>query len=528
MVAERQTTRVNNVNIDELEFLIARKLAYYRSTHEDNYQKRKLCMIFRVPKHTKQVDKLSYQPMVLSVGPYFHGNSSLVFMDNVQWNCLDYVLKLNCRQKLEVYLTVMEDLEKVARSPYSDEIPLESDMFLRMLLLDGCFILVYLNGTVDLDGCAKEDNSSTIFQYVGRNTESISSGVGPSNLDPVQGEELNQTSPNQPLCHPIFMWHHSHVFRDLLLLENQLPFFIVRKIYELLSGDESQDQLTGKFCKYLEQNIHMYTAVTPDVDGQKDFYHLLQLCHMYFRPRQRTQQKQNCKFKYRWLDPLAILRCKYFKLSYGEDAPSNQQKNCANFCPAVHRWHRAEQYHEAGIEFKKKEYNEHNPHSLLYIIFDKGEIIIPCLPIDDNTACLFRNLVAFEQTCPLFGNDFTAYIVFITQLISMPSDVALLARKGIILHHMRSDDEVSSLFSKLGKNVDFDTNGIWFLVLSTRCHLTYEYIRWGCALEPFLLKLATSWRMSLQKVKVFSLLKDASWLLSQEFEEFDLFSSATL
>jgi hypothetical protein len=72
-------------------------------------------------------------------------------------------------------------------------------------------------------------------------------------------------------------------------------------------------------------------------------------------------------------------------------------------------------------------------------------------------------LVAFEQTCSKFGNDLTAYIAFISQLVSTPRDVALLARKGIIMHHMRTDEEVSSLFSKLGKNVNFDQNRAHYL-----------------------------------------------------------------
>ncbi|GJN01537.1 hypothetical protein PR202_ga18811 [Eleusine coracana subsp. coracana] len=76
---------------------------------------------------------------------------------------------------------------------------------------------------------------------------------------------------------------------------------------------------------------------------------------------------------------------------------------------------------------------------------------------------LFRNLIAFEQTCPQFGDDFTAYSVFLSQLVSMPEDVTLLAQREIIVHHLDSDEKVSDLFTMLSKDVVFDFNGNYYL-----------------------------------------------------------------
>uniref|UniRef100_R7W176 Uncharacterized protein n=1 Tax=Aegilops tauschii TaxID=37682 RepID=R7W176_AEGTA len=321
----------------------------------------------------------------------------------------------------------MESLEKQTRSCYSEEVSLGSDMFLRMILLDGCFLLVYLGGTDSLDWCVNEHNA-TGSNYQGReplqyiiaqqedimehashkgirSTESMRLLAGTSsNLCSTEGVELDHIStgeqcydrkdPDQSKCDPISDWHHSHAFRDLLLLENQLPFSIVKRIYGLLVGEDAPNLLT-------EKTSHVSS------------------------------------------------------------------------CQTLNRWQRAEQYHEAGIEFKSKEHNKHNPPSLLDITFDKGKVEIPCLLIDENTICLFRNLVAFEQTCSQFGNDVTAYIAFISQLVSTPCDVALLARKGIILHHLRTDEEVSTLFSRLGKNVDFDQNGAYYL--NPVCRMMEEY-----------------------------------------------------
>uniref|UniRef100_M8AJP9 Uncharacterized protein n=1 Tax=Aegilops tauschii TaxID=37682 RepID=M8AJP9_AEGTA len=351
-------------------------------------------------------------------GPYYHGNSSLQFMGKVKWNYLDYVLKLNSGKKLEAYLTIMESLEKQARSCYSEEVSLESDMFLRMLLLDGCFVLVYLGGTAGLDWCVNEQSASGSnyqgeepLQYTIAQPEEIiehasTEGVELEHIS--RGEQCNdQKDPDQPKCDPISEWQDTHAFRDLLLLENQLPFSIVKRIYGLLVGDDAVDLLTKKVRKYLELYIQKYTTIARNIS-------------------------------YKFLSDTELMATS-----------------------------------EAGIEFKRKEHNKHNQPSLLDITFDKGEVEIPCLLIDENTICLFRNFVAFEQTCSQFGNDVTSYITFMSQLVSTPCDVALLARKGIILHHMRTDEEVSTHFSKLGKNADFDQNGAHYL--KSVCCMMEEY-----------------------------------------------------
>ncbi|PNT61997.1 hypothetical protein BRADI_5g23932v3 [Brachypodium distachyon] len=129
----------------------------------------------------------------------------------------------------------------------------------------------------------------------------------------------------------------------------------------------------------------------------------------------------------------------------------------------LNRWRRAAQYLEAGVKFKRREYDRLEPHSLLDVKFRNGAMEMPCIVIDESTASLFRNLIAFEQTCPEFGDDFTAYIVFLSQLVSMPEDVTQLAKREIIVHHLDSDLQVSDLFTMLSKDVVFDFNGTYYL-----------------------------------------------------------------
>jgi hypothetical protein len=129
----------------------------------------------------------------------------------------------------------------------------------------------------------------------------------------------------------------------------------------------------------------------------------------------------------------------------------------------LNRWRRAVQYVEAGVHFMKREFHHLDPHSLLDIKFSNGVLVIPRLFVDEYTEFLFRNLIAFEQTCPQFGDDFTAYIVFLSQLVCMPEDVTLLAKHKIIVHYLDSDAKVADLFTMLSKDVVFDFNGNYYL-----------------------------------------------------------------
>nr|CAD1834931.1 unnamed protein product [Ananas comosus var. bracteatus] len=45
----------------------------------------------------------------------------------------------------------------------------------------------------------------------------------------------------------------------------------------------------------------------------------------------------------------------------------------------------------------------------------------------------------------------------------MPDDVSLLSRKGIVVQQLRCDEEVSTLFTELSKDVVFDFDGEYYL-----------------------------------------------------------------
>ncbi|OAY66970.1 UPF0481 protein [Ananas comosus] len=465
-----------------------------------------LCTIYKVPQHIREVERHAYEPIVLSIGPYHYGTPPLQAMEKEKWNCLDYILKLNPKRDLHDYLRVIARLENHVRNCYTEDIKIDRKKFLQILLLDGCFILVTLHGTVEIVPPLRQEvygtdvNNNKITEKDEMERKGVSLGHNKNEkaipedktlkngcankenlvLEVEAGQasaSLKSTQDNKPECEKkdqypencvlLGLWNESFAAHDLLLLENQIPSCVVKSIYQLVAGkDAAFAPVTNSFAKCMEHIVRYYPTAIKELERPKDFHHLLHLCHMYFRPSQKPEEGHQHQVRPHTFQHFLQFAFKYLKLGHRQEENMqnltiNKQMDCLQ--SAQERWHRAVQYYEAGIEFTRKEFNKCNPHSLLDIEFRNGVMDIPCLPVDEHTSCLFRNFIAFEQTCPQFGNDFTTYVVFMSQFMSMSEDVTLLAQRGIIEHQLRSDKEVSTLFTKLVKDVVFDFGGNYYL-----------------------------------------------------------------
>jgi hypothetical protein len=384
---------------------------------------------------------------------------------------------MNRHVKIHDYLNKMAELEVQARNCYLDEIKMDSSDFLQMLLLDGCLILVHLHGVDGTEMSRNEvdeghnpdkiDKGSIIehgtecntgTEYSFEEIKEKNAVAASANIRQLKHTEpiVEQSQVSQEKVRDKFYrghyqdgkWYYSRACHDFLMLENQIPFFVVKTIYKLFANTQDVNRLTDNIAKFIEGTLYFYPKAIMDADRPKNFHHLLHLCHMYISPSQQRQHGR--KFSRADYQTVPL-----YELSENHLNSYHRGK--------LYRWRHAVQYHEAGIEFKRRELNEHSPHSLLDVRFHNGVLEIPFLLIDQMTVPLFRNFIALEQSSPHLGNDFTAYAAFISQLISGSEDVSFLLKRGIIVHQMRSDEEVSALFTKLGKNVDFDLNGKYYL-----------------------------------------------------------------
>lgn len=477
MLSQGSRNKTKAVAMADLVTSMKQELDYYWSLGETTNKGMNYSPICKVQQHIREVDRFSYEPFFLSIGPYHHGGAQFRDTDKLKWGCLDQILKLNCEKSLLDYLVVISELAQEARNCYSEEIGMTDEEFLQMLLLDGCFILVGLGGTGRILEHLQQEQVDRFArdESVGENDNEIREQLSHCSSDVMQSAGSNttcegdQTDRNEVNEDQTGLWFSRFINHDLFLLENQIPFFVVRKLYELASGNVTLDPpFTDELNKYVEGALRFYPKAIQGPNRPEDFHHLLHLCQIYLRPSPKVDDIDHYHIKPQYIHNIFSFGWRYFKIGYQSDVneqihPVGQNVGSQQAGQELQRWRRAAQYIEAGVKFKKREHDILDPHSLLDIKFSKGSIEIPCLVVDEYTDSLFRNVIAFEQTCPQFGDDFTAYIVFMSQIISMPEDVTLLVKREIIVHHLDSDDHVSDLFTMLSKDVVFDFNGKYYL-----------------------------------------------------------------
>lgn len=452
----------------------------------------KVCRIYRVPRHIREIDRIAYEPIVISFGPYHYGAQNLQDMEKQKLQHLDRVLKLNCERTLHDYIKAMAKLEKEARKSYSEEVTTERKKYLQMLLLDGCFLLVNIDENVGTRVSNSRAEQSFSLKAIGGDTtrETVTDlrdpdGVGCSkyrgngcamDLELIKVEVCQEGGRNTEVedtrHRPIMEnnanagdWLANFVWHDIFLLENQIPFFVVESIYQLVATQGTLEFLRSKTAGFVEDILSHYPKAIQESDRPKHFYHLLHLCHMYFKPTYKVDQEHQRLPKLGFFHRFLHVGHKYLSVGH---KPSDSKKNlelmdCFQGGKLRSRWRRAVEYSQAGIRFKRKDYDRQNSHSLLDISFLDGVIEVPCVPIDESTESLFKNLVALEQTDPRFGNDISAYVTFMSQIIATPDDAMMLVQKGIIVHMLDSDEEVADLFARVTKQVSFRFYGKYYL-----------------------------------------------------------------
>ncbi|KAG8048672.1 hypothetical protein GUJ93_ZPchr0009g872 [Zizania palustris] len=196
-----------------------------------------------------------------------------------------------------------------------------------------------------------------------------------------------------------------YVRRDMLIVENQLPLLLLEK---LVSVERSND-------------------AGPKVDVNK-------MVLNFISPSCKTPPPKD-----RGLHPLDVFRKSLLSTEEDEEEDASSIVRSAT------------ELYEAGIRFRKSE-----TMSLHDVTFRCGVLSLPLIVVDDSTEYMYLNLMAFERLHAGAGNEVTAYVFFMDNIVDLPADVALLTSKEIIKNAVGSDKEVAKLFNGLAKDVALD------------------------------------------------------------------------
>ncbi|XP_066392032.1 UPF0481 protein At3g47200-like [Miscanthus floridulus] len=383
---------------------------------------RETCTIYRVPPEILAVDKQAYLPTVVGLGPYLHdrikSSNELKQLQEYKWRCVDKLVS-RTSSLIRKCLQRMKDQEQRVRDSYSRDINMNSEQLAKKMVLDGCFILHLLlkhadhapDGDAGAGGQVQDDDDDDWTQVIGR-------------------------------C-----WIWNLVKYDLLLLENQIPFFVIVDLHELL---RTEPPLPAE--KLISSGLQLFSALYPlttpgsftvSVD---QVHHLLHLVYLSIIP-------QNL--------PAA-------------NSPVPQE-SVHNVLPS------AKELMESGVKFRKKT----NAQSFLDITFTGGVLEIPELRIYNYSNSLFRNLIAFEQCYPGTRSHVTASAAFMDLLVRTVDGARLLHLKGILVNGTAKEEHVNRFFSQISSGAHYtaDRNYLGSLIEDVVAYHGKRRNRWRAALE---------------------------------------------
>ncbi|KAL6273886.1 hypothetical protein ACE6H2_024578 [Prunus campanulata] len=369
----------------------------------------KSCCIFKVRQCLVEINNKTYQPHIVSSGPYHYGDQRLEMMQQHKWRFLHDLLARTPSNgpTLDHYRQVVAEMEEDIRGCYSETISLCSRDLVEMMVLDGLF-------TIEL------------FCKVGR---------------------LSPSDPDDPIFNLACVF--ANILRDLFRFENQIPFFLLQKLFD--ESKPSRKDSDSSLAK-LALDFFTYAVETPEQVLNQDFTtvegkHLLDLLRWSFIPKPYDHSPQE---EPRNVRPLVQL-IKYAKKPL-QGTRKAMQKFVAgrkgNTSPSIEFIQSAKKLRRAGIKFKTRE-----AVSFLDIRFCNGVLEIPHIVIDNLRTDLLMNFVAFEQCYSHCSKDVTSYAAFMSCLIRTPEDVSFLCDKNIVENYLGTDEEVVHFLKNLGKDV---------------------------------------------------------------------------
>lgn len=314
------------------------------------------CCIYRVPERIRCVNEKLYTPQAVSIGPLHHGRKGLnpILDEHKQRYLKDFIART--KVSLEDHIKTIKDQEERLRCCYAEPFKYSSDEFVRISLLDAAFTIeVLLKNRFD----EFVDENDRIFK--------------------------------KP-------WMIQDIWKDMWLIENQLPLFILEDLFEACKASlpSSSDNNTS----IISLSFGLFNPLLPvkeledNVETSKSAAHFVDLFKRVFEIHLPLEPKAEGELKSANIPSLTEL-------------------------------------HQVGIKLK-----EGSRRNIFDIQFStsNGTLTIPRFTIGFETE-IIRNVVAFEQ-CHFLTTDsdtsyMSCYAFFMGGLVKTTKDVELLVEYRI-------------------------------------------------------------------------------------------------
>ncbi|TKY63478.1 UPF0481 protein [Spatholobus suberectus] len=391
----------NHINVDNTSWMVPIQVMLGTIRHREV----QACSISKVPDKIRKPNKGAYMPQVVSIGPYHRGSKTdLLLMEQPKWSYMLFLLERsqfqeeqenteeeigNAPSKLKNCGEIILELDNIVRASYGGNIQSEPVELAKTVLLDGFFLLEFL---------------LRLRKYVEALSEKVGNGGGGDDEDSIFESQDKLLS----------------VLSDLLLLENQVPFIVLKKLYrKLFPIDDVPIEEDHRVA-----NLALEALGYPLVIPTSGVSHLLHLVHLsivnHHEGRHETRHARQ-----------ELKRCAT-RLRAGGIAIRVRPANRSNVGYAI-----ACDSFDFGIDF------------------NNGVLEIPQLRIKESTEVKWRNLIAWEQSRIGNRRKLTSYALFFQGLICCGHDIELLERVGVIVNESgKSKEDLLKLFSTICEGVE--------------------------------------------------------------------------
>ena len=345
---------------------------------EDWWEPKPGCCIYKVPIDLRKKNEEAYTPQVISIGPLHHDKKELDDMQKQKKRYKHIFKERKGNEKLVEMKSYIKRQEIKIRNCYEQPSLLKSDPFVDMILDDAVFIIeLFLRHYWNVDDFLLEKP-----RY--KNT----------------------------------------IKRDLQLLENQLPYFVLNELYISAIQGFDFSPFKGSTCtdhpSFLDISCKFF-----DYKSCADFSKMEGFNVEHFTDLRRYVLMQN--------HPISKTPKKVVDLP------------CAT------------KLDKSGVTFKASDVeNEDRLLDLKFLtskrgsilpFFKKYELHIPRIMVNDWTEVLMRNVMALEQCHYPKETHVCNYIAFMDFLINTEKDADLLIEKGIIVNCLGENKAIARMFN---------------------------------------------------------------------------------
>ncbi|XP_010512373.1 PREDICTED: UPF0481 protein At3g47200-like [Camelina sativa] len=413
--------------------------------------------IYRVPHRLRRVNPEAYTPQLLLIGPLHHSsksqalksrgditNTKLMGYLNMEEHKKFYLARFSKRlggeKTIDEFRRIIKKDEDVIRASYSESTAwIESTKFVDMILHDSVFILEFLLRSKDY----------TLLVHQGSGTNKT--------WDPIFEQPCLQTT----------------VDEDLILLENQLPYFILKKLFDpivpLLRPNQTLREIVITYFRF-QGNIRddskfkhftdLFRCVRVETlkskrKAKSKFRSLAGLFrfaslgthkstesersrHEALRMEETHGSRNTTKTKFRYIADL--FRCVPMEIQGSRDTEKSRLERLKTHRmkthgssknptepPIIKNMYNAAKLHSAGVKFKAV-----TDEFSIDVKFKNGCLMIPCLWVPDDAEITLRNIMALEQCHYPFEAYVCNFVSFLDFLIDTDKDVDLLMENGIL------------------------------------------------------------------------------------------------